>query len=145
MGTQKTVALLSTELDISTALNIVGHLSVAIGAACGDELIHSARYVDASGCSHLGVSAWPFIVLKTRPAKLRAALEHVRSMPGLVFADYPRQVLTTSTDPELASALAVAADRDLEYLGLMAHGPSDDINAVFGKFSLVKHDIDIKI
>lgn len=142
---EKTVALLSTELDVATALNVIGHLSIGIGAACRSRLIHSEQYLDASGHSHLGVSAWPFIVLKTRPTKLRAALDRARLTPSLVLADYSRHVLTTSTDSELASAIAASSDSELEYLGLMVHGAAADVDAVFGGFSLVKRDTAVKI
>jgi hypothetical protein len=142
---EKTVALLSTELDVAAALNIIGHLSIGIGAACRERLIHSDKYLDASGYSHLGVSAWPFIVLKTRPAKLRAALDQARNTPSLVLADYPKQVLTTTTDSELAAEIAATAEVDLEYLGLMVHGAMHDVDAIFGRFALVRHDTVIKI
>jgi hypothetical protein len=142
---EKTVALLSTELDVATALNVIGHLSIGIGAACRERLIYSEEYLDASGHSHLGVSTWPFIVLKTRPAKLRAALDQARSLPSLILADYPKQVLTTSTDSELAAAIAVSAEKDLEYLGLMVHGPAQDVDTIFAKFALVNGNADMKI
>jgi hypothetical protein len=142
---EKTVALLSTELDVATALNVIGHLSISIGAACCERLIYSEKYLDASGYSHLGVSAWPFIVLKTRPTKLRVALDQARRMPSLILADYPRQVLTTSTDSELAAAIAASAEKDLEYLGLMVHGNAQDVDAIFGTFALVNGNADIKL
>lgn len=145
MSQEKTVALLSAELDVATALNVVGHLSIGIGAACRDRLIYSEKYLDASGHSHLGVSAWPFIVLKTRPSKLRAALDQARHRPGLILADYPRQVLTTGTDSELAAAIAASAESDLEYLGLMVHGAAQDVDTIFGKFALVSGNADIRI
>jgi hypothetical protein len=142
---EKTVVLLSTQLDVTTALNVVGHLSLGLGAACRHRLIRSNSYTDASGERHLGVSAWPFVVLKTRPAKLRSALDQARRSSQLVVADYPREILTTTTDDELAAALAASRDSDLEYLGLIAHGPVDDVDAVFGTFSLVRHEESAKI
>jgi len=142
---EKTIALLSAELDVATALNVIGHLSIGIGAACRERLIYSEQYLDASGHSHLGVSAWPFIVLKTRPSKLRAALDQARRMPSLILADYPRQVLTTATDSELAVAIATTAETDLEYLGLMVHGATAEIDTIFGKFALVTGNADARI
>lgn len=142
---EKTVALLSTELDVTTALNVIGHLSIGLSAACSDRLIHSEKYFDASGKSHLGVSAWPFVVLKTRPSKLRAALDQTRRTSSLILADYPRQVLTTSTDSELTEALAKCLEEDLEYLGLMVHGPAQDVDSIFGRFALVKHASEVRI
>ncbi len=138
---EKTVALLSTALDVSTALNVMGHLALGLGAACPTGLIRSPFYRDADGVEHRGVSAWPLIILKTRPSKLRAALDRVRMLPDVVTVDYPREVLTTSTDEELIRALRTRRADDLDYLGVMAHGPIGQIDAVFRGFSLVERDL----
>jgi hypothetical protein len=134
---EKTVVLISSKLDKPTALNVVGHLALALGAAHGSQLVVTAAYRDLSGVDHRGVSAFPFVTLHTRPNKLRTAIAAARADQHLVTVDYPREVLTTGTDGELRHAIETAEEGDLEYLGVIAHGPRESVDAIFSSFSLI--------
>lgn len=134
---EKTVILISSKLDKPTALNVVGHLALALGAAHGSQLVVTASYRDLSGVDHRGVSAFPFVALHTRPGKLRTAIAASKADQDLVTVGYPRQVLTTRTDSELRHAIETAEEVDLEYLGVIAHGPTASVDAIFSSFSLI--------
>lgn len=136
---EKTVVLLSTAIDVRTALNVTGHLALSLSATVGSRLFVSRGYVDASGSSHGAMSAWPFITLKTRPSKLAAALAAAREHADLIVVDYPTEVLSTKTDEELKKAIAAKVAEDFAYLGIIAHGRVDAIDSVFGRFGLVQH------
>jgi hypothetical protein len=136
----KTVVLLSSSIDMPTALNVVGHLTLAIGADRSDEIMGRALLPDATGINHHGISRYPVIILKGRAAKVRKAVEEARSAGDLVVVDYPEEMLHTSHDDELASALAGRQEEVLNYLGVAAYGSTEKINAIFGRFTLWRVD-----
>jgi hypothetical protein len=132
----KVVVVLSGDLDASTALNVVGHLSVCLGAFADGRLMGRATLLDASGVSHRGVAQHPFITLKAKPSHVRKTVELAREEPDLFLADYPREMLTTADDDELHDALLEAQETDLEYLGCLLYGPADVIDPMCRRFSL---------
>lgn len=137
----KMVAVISTAVDAATALNVVGHLGVALGARQGEGILGRASLPDGSGVNHLGISRYPFIVTKTRPSKLRAAILAARADPTLMMIDYPRAMLTTGHDDELADVMAATAEENLDYLGALFYGPAEAVSRITGKFSLWRLDV----
>lgn len=137
---RKTVVLLSSSIDMPTALNVVGHLTLAIGADRSEEIMGRAQLPDASGTPHHGISRYPVIVLKGRAGKVRKAVEAARSAGDLVIVDYPEEMLHTGHDDELATALEHRQEADLNYLGVAAYGPAEKINEIFGRFTLWRVD-----
>jgi hypothetical protein len=133
-GSRKTIVLLSSRIDAVTALNVTGHLCLAIGANAYPAILGRRRLVDGSGGVHLGISKFPIIVLAGRPSKIEASLAAAHGRPELLVADYPRQMLDTGSDEDLAVALGDA--HDLEYLGIAVYGPTGVLDDVFGRFSL---------
>jgi hypothetical protein len=134
----KTNILLSSGVESGVALNIVGHLGIALGARIPQHSFGRERLVDGSGIPHMGISKYPVIILKARPSKVRTALEQARTYPELIVADYPEQMLLTGHDDELAQALVEKDEVDLKYLGVAAYGLAEVMTEVFGRFSLWK-------
>ncbi len=132
---KKIVAVLASDLETGVALNVVGHLAVSIGAY-GEGLMGRAHLRDASGCSHLGMAKYPFIITKLKSSKLKTLVEQLRSHKDILMADYPEQVLHTGNDDELASSLANAHDEDIKYLGIILYGEASLIDEFTGKFTL---------
>lgn len=132
----KTAILLSSKIAPDVALNVVGHLCIAVGAYSSDGLMGQRRITDASGVEHCGISRYPVIVLKTRPAKLRKALDAAREVRSIFMADYPSAMLDTAHDKELVAAIEATNEQDFEYFGLAATGPAEDMDRVFGEYSL---------
>ena len=132
----KVVVVLAGDLDAGTAVNVVGHMGVCLGAFTDGRLMGRATLLDASGVSHRGVAQHPFIVLKAKPSHVRKTIELAREEPDLFLADYPREMLTTADDDELHAALLEAQEPDLEYLGCLLYGPADVIDPLCRRFSL---------
>lgn len=135
---RKTVILLASNNEAPTNLNIVGHLSLAIGA-WGDDMMGRPELIDGSGIVHRGISRYPVILLKGRMSKVRNAIQLCRDSQ-LLHIEYPREMLTTGHDDELASELAARDESMLEYLGVAAHGATSDVDAIFGRFTLWRED-----
>ena len=72
---------------------------------------------------------------------LNAAIAQAKADPSLLVAEYPREMLDTRTDDDLAAALAVRPTDELEYLGAVIYGDTDAVNAVTGRFQLWKPEI----
>ena len=137
---KKIVGIIATNVDASTALNVIGHLSISIGKYSDKEIMGESIITDNSGINHLGISKFPFIVTKVKPGKLRAAIDKAKSNPNLLVADYPREMLETRTDEELVDAVSNKNNDQLEYLGEIIYGNTKDVDEITGRFQLWKQD-----
>ena len=77
---RKIVGIISTNVDATTALNVIGHLAIAIGKNSDEEIMGKKIITDKSNINHLGISKFPFIVTKVKPSKLRAAIDKAKEV-----------------------------------------------------------------
>lgn len=135
---KKIVGVLATNLDVTVALNVIGHLAISIGKYSNIEIMGKQVITDKTGVKHLGISQFPFIVTKVKPSKLKATIEKAKSNPNLLIADYPKDMLETRTDDELVESISSKEESELEYLGAIIYGDTKDVNEITGKFQLWK-------
>ena len=62
---RKIVAIISTSVEPSIALNVIGHLAISIGKYSDKDIMGKKIIKDKSGIDHLGISKFPFIKLKS--------------------------------------------------------------------------------
>lgn len=137
---KKIVGIIATNVDAPTALNVIGHLAVSIGKYSDNEIMGKSVITDKSNVNHLGISKFPFIITKVKPGKLRNAIDRAKENPNLLVADYPREMLETRTDEELVESINSKSNDELEYLGAIIYGNTNDVNEITGKFQLWKID-----
>ena len=137
---KKIVGIIATNVDAAVALNVIGHLSIAIGKYSDNEIMGESVLTDKSGINHLGISKFPFIVTKVKSGKLRAAIDKAKANPNLLVADYPKDMLDTRTDEELVASVNAKDNEQLEYLGAIIYGNTKEVNEITGKFQLWKID-----
>lgn len=137
---KKIVGIIATNVDAPTALNVIGHLAVSIGKYSDNEIMGKSLITDKSNVNHLGISRFPFIITKVKPGKLRNAIDKAKENPNLLVADYPKDMLETRTDEELVESITSKSNDDLEYLGAIIYGNTNDVNEITGKFQLWKID-----
>lgn len=137
---KKIVGIIATNVDASTALNVIGHLAVSIGKYSDNEIMGRSLITDKSNVNHLGISKFPFIITKVKPGKLRNAIDKAKENSNLLVADYPRNMLETRTDEELVESITSKNNDELEYLGAIIYGNTNDVNEITGKFQLWKMD-----
>lgn len=137
---KKIVGIIATNVDASIALNVIGHLAIAIGKYSDSEIMGQPIITDKSNINHLGISQFPFIVTKVKAGKLRTAIDKAKANPNLLVADYPKDMLDTRTDDELVASISNKENEQLEYLGAIIYGNTDDVNEITGKFQLWKID-----
>lgn len=135
-GERKVVAVLASTLAPGVAVNVVGHLCVAVGRYGDSQLMGRPILEDGSGVEHVGIARYPVIITKVRPGRLRRFIEEARAEPELLLVDYPQEMLDTGHDDELAERLAAATEGDIEYLGAIVYGPASVVTALSGKFTL---------
>lgn len=135
---KKIVGIVATNIEPSIALNVIGHLSIAIGKYSDNEIMGQPIITDKSGVSHLGISKFPFIITKVKPGKLKIAIDKAKSNPKLLVADYPKEMLDTRTDEELVATIEGKENDKLEYLGAVIYGDTKDVDEITGKFQLWK-------
>jgi hypothetical protein len=133
---KKIVAALSSDLQPGVALNVLGHMAVALGAWGGEDLMGRPRLHDSSAVAHVGISKYPLIVTSCRPARLRRLVQEARQSPDIFLVDYPQQMLTTGHDDELAEALASVPEEAITYLGALLYGETAAVNRLTGSFTL---------
>ena len=137
---KKIVGIIATNVDASIALNVIGHLAIAIGKYSDSEIMGKPIITDKSNINHLGISQFPFIVTKVKAGKLRTTIDKAKANPNLLVADYPKDMLDTRTDDELVASISNKENEQLEYLGAIIYGNTDDVNEITGKFQLWKID-----
>lgn len=137
---KKIVGIIATNVEPATALNVIGHLAISIGKYSESEIMGKPVITDKSNVNHLGISQFPFIVTKVKPTKLRNAIETAKANPNLLVADYPKDMLETRTDDELVSSINGKENSELEYLGAIIYGSTEEVNQITGKFQLWKMD-----
>ena len=137
---KKIVGVIATNVDAPTALNVIGHLAVSIGKYSDNEIMGKPLISDKSNVNHLGISKFPFIITKVKAGKLRNAIDKAKENPNLLVADYPRDMLETRTDEELVESITSKSNDELEYLGAIIYGNTNDVNEITGKFQLWKMD-----
>ncbi len=135
---KKIVGIIATNVEAKIALNVIGHLAVAIGKYSDKEIMGQPNIIDKSGINHIGISRFPFIVTKVKEKKLKTAIEKAKKNSKLLVVDYPREMLETRTDEELVIALNQKENEQLEYLGAVIYGNTEDVNEITGKFQLWK-------
>ena len=137
---KKIVGIIASNVEPSVALNVIGHLSVAIGKYSDKEIMGQPIITDKTGVNHLGISKFPFIITKVKAGKLKNAIDMAKCNPNLLVADYPKDMLETRTDDELIESISGKENDKLEYLGAVIYGDTKDVNAITGKFQLWRLD-----
>lgn len=137
---RKIVAVIASNVSAEEALNVIGHLAVAVGKYSDAEIMGRPVITDKSGVEHMGISQFPFIVTKVKAGKLKNAIEKAKSNTNLLVADYPREILETRTDDDLADAIEAKENDKFEYMGAIIYGNTKDVDEITGKFSLWRID-----
>ena len=137
---KKIVGIIASNVEPSVALNVIGHLSVAIGKYLDKEIMGQPIITDKTGINHLGISKFPFIITKVKAGKLKNAIDMAKRNSNLLVADYPKDMLETRTDDELIESISGKENDKLEYLGAVIYGDTKDVNEITGKFQLWRLD-----
>jgi hypothetical protein len=134
--TKKLAAVLSEKLEPGMAMNALAHMALGMGTVVGPAEGLMCDYVDGSGAHHPSISAYPFIVLKGRPGKIREAIG-IAQGAGIKTVDFVNTMTVGSYTEQLTRTKA-AKNEDLEFYGAVFFGDFASVNDITKKFSLYK-------
>jgi hypothetical protein len=135
---RKIVAVLSSNLEIGVALNVIGHMAISIGAYSDPNIMGRRNLTDKSGINHAGISKYPFIITKVKQGRLKRLVDDARQVKELLLIDYPKQMLHTGHDDELAEEISKVDNDIIEYLGAAIYGNATLVTSLTGSFTLWK-------
>jgi hypothetical protein len=129
-------AVISDKLEPGIAMNALAHISLGMGSLLGPDQAMMCDYQDADGTHHPSISAYPYIVLKGRPNKIREAIEtaHAQDIQVVEFVNtmtigsYTEQLQRTQTTPYA----------ELEYYAAVFFGDVAAVSEITKKFSLFR-------
>lgn len=134
--TKKLVAVLSEKLETGTAMNALAHMSLGLGALLGKEESLMCNYKDANEVSHPAISAYPFIILKGRPNKIREAIESAKDQK-IQVVDFVH-TMTAGSYTEQLQRTKTTNNANLEFYGAVFYGEISDVSEITKKFSLFR-------
>lgn len=133
---RKIVVIVSDNLEAWQSMNIVGHMAIALGANKDPELMGRDVLVDKSDVSHIGIARFGFIVKKGNSRDISLLAAKARKDIGIITIDFPREMLDTRHDDELVESLKTKLESELEYLGILLYGPTEQVNSLTKDFKL---------
>ena len=132
----KLVAVLNEKLETGVALNALAHMALGMGTKIGPDDGLMCNYVDANGIGHPSISAYPFIVLKGRPCKIREAIDAAKNSDVQVV-DFT-STMTAGTYLEQLQRTKETENSALEFYGAVFFGLVPVVSEITKKFSLYK-------
>lgn len=133
---KKIVAVIAENLESWQSMNVVGHMATALGANKDSDLMGRSVLKDASGISHIGIARVGFIIKKGNSADIASLIREARKDISIITVDFPKEMLDTRHDDDLADSMARAYENTFEYLGVLIYGPSIQIDALTKNFKL---------
>ncbi len=133
---KKLVAVLNEKLETGVALNALAHMALGMGTVLGPDQAMMCDYADADNTRHPSISAYPFIVLKGRPTKIREAIDAARGN-NIVAVDFVN-TMTVGTYVEQLQRTKSTANAELEFYGAVFYGDVAAVSEITRKFSLYK-------
>ncbi len=91
--------------------------------------------IDMDGNNHIGISKYPFIVLKASVGEIKEIVKKAREN-NIFVVDYPQEMFETAHDNELVDALGMAKEPEIEYHGVLLIGESEILKKLTGNLKL---------
>lgn len=134
--THKIVAIISDNLESWQAMNVLGHMAISLGANKDEMLMGRDVLLDKDGSAHKGIARFGFIIKKGTAQQIADTIGKARNLQLDTVFDFPREMLDTRHDDELAQALAAKHTSDLEYLGAILYGATSEVDGLTKGFKL---------
>ncbi|WP_104401173.1 DUF2000 domain-containing protein [Vibrio penaeicida] len=131
------VAVLSKKIDTGRALNVLGHLSVAVSNLLEEGEAQFVDYVDNNGNIHPSISHYPFIILKADNSNKLRKLKETAIENKIRVADFTDTMIEGGSEAQ-QQRTKNTLESDLEYLGVCLFGDTETIQSITKKFSLYK-------
>ncbi len=132
---KKIIAILDEELSSGIAMNALGHMAFSAGHYSEESWMGKKELVDSFGEKHLGISKYPFIVLKAKKDEIKSIVKKAKQL-GIFCIGYPKEMFDTGHDDELV--LAIKTAKELLYFGCVLTGKTTELKELTGHLRLYK-------
>ncbi len=134
---KRIVAIVSDKLPPGLAFNALGHLAFSAGRYSDQSLMGQEKIPDADSNVHIGISKYPFIVLKATEEEIKNIIKTAKEK-GIFVVDYPQEMFDTGPDEELVAALSKAKEPAIKYHAAVLVGSSEALKPLTGQLKLYK-------
>jgi hypothetical protein len=134
---KKIVAIISEEISPGLAMNALGHLAFSAGRYSDQSIMGQGKIVDADNAVHIGISKYPFIVLKASKQEIKKIVKQAKE-ENLFVVDYPQEMFDTGHDDELVEALSKAKEPGMNYHAAILVGNTEHIKKLTGHLKLYR-------
>jgi hypothetical protein len=132
------IAILNKKAEMGRLMNALGHMTAGIAGGSGkSEEMCFLQYEDKDGGTHPNISHFPFIVLKADNSNKIRKVRNEAIVRNIPFSDFT-STMTIGTSQEQQDATRNTSEGELEYLGIVLFGRTDELREFTGKFSLFK-------
>lgn len=133
---KKIVAVINSEIEQWQALNVLGHMSVALGSNKDEDLMGREVLTDKSGFNHKGIARFGFIIKKGISDDIVKLIEIAKDNIDITLIDFPQEMLDTRHDDELHDSIKMKNTEDFRYLGCLIYGPTEVVDKMSKGFKL---------
>jgi len=131
----KIVLVLRTDLTPALAANAAVVLGLALGGRLDGSV--AADGADASGVLHAGLNPVPVPTLVASGPELHELHERAAAAADVTVVGFNEVARRSRTYPEYEQALAQTAAQDVEYVGLIVHGPRNRVTKLTKRLALM--------
>lgn len=137
-NSKRFVAILNKKTKLGRLLNAFGHITAGIAGGSGkSDNMCFLQYQDKDDGLHPNISHFPFIVLKADNSNKIRQVRKEAIKRNIPFGDFT-STMTIGTSREQQDATRNTSEVELEYLGIVLFGRTDELKEFTGKFSLFK-------
>ncbi|KOV67881.1 DUF2000 domain-containing protein [Streptomyces sp. MMG1121] len=131
----KVALVLREDLPTAHAANTSAVLALSLGGRIGDSVGRDGE--DASGGVHPGLNTHPIPVLTASAQELHLLLERARTTEGVQFVSLTETARRARDYEDYLTDLKATGAEELEYLGVIVHGPRSSVSRLTRRFSLL--------
>ena len=131
----KIVLVLRDDLPPALAANAAAVLGLALGGRLEGSV--AADGVDASGVLHAGLNPVPVPTLVASGPELQELHEKAVSAADVTVVGFNEVARRSRTYPEYEQALSQTPAEDIEYVGVVLHGPRNRVTRLTKRLALM--------
>ena len=132
---RKIIAILDEDIAFGLALNALGHMAFSAGHYSEDSWMGKKVLTDAIGNIHIGISKYPFIVLKAKKEAIKSMIQTAKEKK-IFCIEYPKEMFETGHDDELVEAMKKV--EDFVYHGCILAGKASELKEITGHLKLYR-------
>ncbi|MDM7854792.1 DUF2000 domain-containing protein [Cellulomonas alba] len=131
----KIVLVLRTDLPPALAANAAVVLGLALGGRLDASVAEDSA--DASGTLHAGLNPVPVPTLAASGRELRELHVHALAAGGVTVVGFNEVARRSRSYAEYEQALSETTTQDVEYVGLILHGPRSRVTKLTKRLALM--------